>query len=292
MDHLVRVPSRSGRDRASPPSSRALPGKISPSGSGLKTRVSPKGRLSPANHSSVIPANKEHLNHRRTPTAPDFPTANDLADYGPPATFSRKVSEQEEDLNHERERIAQTQSTGKRPASPPPAYTTQPSLASAAPSMAPPKPGSMQPVNGNTPSIQPPRVIVVNKRPYARLDLIGKGGSSRVFRVMSHNNDLYAIKRVSLDRTDNEMMAGYMNEIALLKRLEGNNRIIRLIDSEVRAGPGGTKGHLLLVMECGEIDLARLLQDQMKNPLNMAWVAYYWQQVRVVLLHSLYLLTK
>ena len=109
--------------------------------------------------------------------------------------------------------------------------------------------------------------------------MIGKGGSSRVFRVLNHANELYAIKRVSLDKTDAETMSGYMNEIALLKRLEGNSRIIRLIDSELKAGPGGSKGHLLLVMECGEIDLARLLQEQMKEPVNMVWVAYYWQQV-------------
>ena len=126
----------------------------------------------------------------------------------------------------------------------------------------------------------------MNKKAYARLDLIGKGGSSRVFRVLNHANELYAIKRVSLDKTDAETMSGYMNEIALLKRLEGNSRIIRLIDSEVKAGPGGSKGHLLLVMECGEIDLARLLQEQMKEPVNMVWVAYYWQQV--ILLYQLY----
>src|SRR6266550_4771074 len=127
----------------------------------------------------------------------------------------------------------------------------------------------------------------VNKKAYARLDMIVKGGSSRVFRVLNHANELYAIKRVSLDKTDAETMSGYMNEIALLKRLEGNSRIIRLIDSEVKAGPGGSKGHLLLVMECGEIDLARLLAEQMKDPLNMVWVAYYWQQVRVVLIAEL-----
>ena len=69
--------------------------------------------------------------------------------------------------------------------------------------------------------------------------------------------------------------------IALLKRLEGDSRINKLIDSEVKAGPGGGKGHLLLVMECGEIDLARLLQEQMKEPVNMVWVAYYWQQPEV-----------
>ena len=101
----------------------------------------------------------------------------------------------------------------------------------------------------------------VNRKAYARLDMIGKGGSSRVFRVLNHANELYAIKRVSLDKTDADTMSGYMNEIALLKRLEGNSRIIRLIDSEVKPGPGGSKGHLLLVMECGEIGQSHALDD-------------------------------
>ena len=130
----------------------------------------------------------------------------------------------------------------------------------------------------------------MNKKIYARLDMIGKGGSSRVFRVLNHANELYAIKRVSLDKTHADTTSGYMDEIALLKRLEGNSRIIRLIDSEVKAGSGGSKGHLLLVMECGEIDLARLLQEQMKEPVNMVWVAYCWQQVTfyyISFMHSL-----
>jgi Protein kinase domain len=97
------------------------------------------------------------------------------------------------------------------------------------------------------------RNLVVSKKAYARLDLIGKGGSSRVYRVMNNANEIYAIKRVSLDKTDAETISGYMNEIALLKRLSGNSRIIKLVDSEVKPGPGGTKGHLMLVMECGEI---------------------------------------
>ncbi|KAJ4491323.1 kinase-like domain-containing protein [Lentinula edodes] len=119
----------------------------------------------------------------------------------------------------------------------------------------------------------------VNKKVYARLDMIGKGGSSRVFRVMTYASELYAIKKVALDKTDSETMAGYMNEIALLKRLEGNSRIIRLVDSEVKAGPGGSKGHLLLVMECGEIDLARLISERSQEGLDMVWIAYYWQQM-------------
>ncbi|KZT19538.1 Pkinase-domain-containing protein [Neolentinus lepideus HHB14362 ss-1] len=96
---------------------------------------------------------------------------------------------------------------------------------------------------------------------------------------MTGANEIYALKRVTLDQTDAETMNGYMNEIALLKRLEGNNRIIRLIDSEVKGASGGSKGVLHLVMECGEIDLARLLQEQQMKPMNMVWIAYYWQQM-------------
>ncbi|TFK52526.1 Pkinase-domain-containing protein [Heliocybe sulcata] len=90
---------------------------------------------------------------------------------------------------------------------------------------------------------------------------------------MTGANEIYAAKRVSLEHADAGMMNAYKNEISLLKRLAGNNRIIELIDSEVR------KGVLYLVMECGEIDLAHLLIQQRKEPLNMVWIAYYWQQM-------------
>jgi serine/threonine-protein kinase TTK/MPS1 len=86
-----------------------------------------------------------------------------------------------------------------------------------------------------------------------------------------------------------------MNEIALLRRLGGNDRIIQLVESEVR---GGSKGHLMLVsipvhqfcmwrkmmwgyqvMECGEVDLARLIAAKQSTALDMVWVSYYWKQV-------------
>jgi serine/threonine-protein kinase TTK/MPS1 len=99
---------------------------------------------------------------------------------------------------------------------------------------------------------QAPRTITVNKRMYHRLDLVGKGGSSRVYRVMSEKSEVLAIKRVALDKADDETIQGYQNEISLLKRLEGNSRIIRLVDSETKFA-SGSKGTLLIVMECGEI---------------------------------------
>ena len=94
--------------------------------------------------------------------------------------------------------------------------------------------------------------MLVNRKPYTRLDMIGKGGSSRVYRVMNQANEIFALKRVTINDKEEETMDGYINEIQLLKRLDGNQRIIRLVDSEVRA-PSNGKGSLTLVLEFGEI---------------------------------------
>ena len=74
-----------------------------------------------------------------------------------------------------------------------------------------------------------------------------------MWRVMTGNNEVYAMKRVALDRVDRDGIASYVNEIALLKRLDGNRRIIKLIDSELKPPSPNAKNVLTLVMELGEI---------------------------------------
>ncbi|EMD39981.1 hypothetical protein CERSUDRAFT_81303 [Gelatoporia subvermispora B] len=211
--------------------------------------------------------------HRRSPTAPEPPTTSD--DIGPVAsgihigkTWAAGDGRERRREEAPAEPVAQARSTSAMP---------PPSMNAPAPAKQAAHQHHVQTVSA-APDVRS-RNIVVNKKSYARLDMIGKGGSSRVYRVMNGSNEIYAIKRVSLDKTDAETLNGYKNEIALLKRLDGNEGIIRLIDSEVKEGPGGSKGHLLLVMECGEIDLARLLQEQQKKPLKLAWVSCYWEQM-------------
>ncbi|TFK28082.1 Pkinase-domain-containing protein [Coprinopsis marcescibilis] len=270
---------RFGHGRASPSTSVTTKGRISPPA---------KGRLSPQTAPRVA---RDVAKHRRSPTAPEHPTTSnqlggqrtvpsartwangDREDDFDGASSGEKDRERERERQMERdrdrrERREQQQQFQHQ------SQQLQPYAQVAPPAVTQPAPQAQLPV-----AAQFNRHIVVNKKAYARLDMIGKGGSSRVFRVLNHANELYAIKRVSLDKTDTETMSGYMNEIALLKRLEGNNRIIRLIDSEVKPGPGGSKGHLLLVMECGEVDLAKLLSEQMREPMNMVWISYYWQQM-------------
>jgi serine/threonine protein kinase len=73
----------------------------------------------------------------------------------------------------------------------------------------------------------------VNGIAYHRAGLLGKGGSSRVYRVLDASNNLFAIKRVDIGRNDAETRASFLNEIQLLEKLKGKPQIIRLIDSEM-----------------------------------------------------------
>ncbi|GAW05757.1 other TTK protein kinase [Lentinula edodes] len=255
------------------PTVMEAPPRVSPSVKGLSGGVS--SRTSSNDKNAVNIAAK----HRRSPTAPEPATGSGLLQAGVVhnvqgrtwAAGDRDSGDGYDAYSGNEEKEREREARRERGRSQQLALSQVPQ----AKGPAPPPPNAAQ--HGYPPALG--RHILVNKKVYARLDMIGKGGSSRVFRVMTYASELYAIKKVALDKTDSETMAGYMNEIALLKRLEGNSRIIRLVDSEVKAGPGGSKGHLLLVMECGEIDLARLISERSQEGLDMVWIAYYWQQM-------------
>ncbi|EEC48407.1 predicted protein, partial [Phaeodactylum tricornutum CCAP 1055/1] len=129
-------------------------------------------------------------------------------------------------------------------------------------------------------------MLRVNGIPYAKLGVIGKGGSCKVYRALSKNCSVYAIKKVKLSGMDEKAIAGYSNEIALLKRLRDNPAIIQLLDSEVDL----QRHAIFLVMEVGEVDLNHVLQQQAaaqtngscgdnKRTLNMNFIRLTWQQM-------------
>lgn len=132
----------------------------------------------------------------------------------------------------------------------------------------------------------------VNGVSYERIGILGKGGTSRVYSVICPNKRvIYALKRVALDRADAETYQSYTNEIELLKRLRGHDRIIQLVDDQITWTSNGRPKMLLMVsdldgqvadtqvMECGEIDFATLLDEQRGRPLNLNFVGMYWEQV-------------
>ena len=179
---------------------------------------------------------------------PDLPSAHDQENEAPP-TFKRNkqvpllqmdkleklgtrpqsidLSALQTTTSPERRPLApRSQNTPRRPAPPPPKMSileTATSTAGAA---------TASHASGKKNRLR------VNGKQFTRLDCIGRGGSSRVYRVMAENSNFFALKRVSLDDADEMAVRGFKGEIDLLKKLETVDRVIRLYDYELNEEKG------------------------------------------------------
>lgn len=123
--------------------------------------------------------------------------------------------------------------------------------------------------------------VTVNGQIYTVMKELGKGGSSVVLQVLNAAmTDMFALKVVRLDTVDEVTAEGYVNEVRLLKKLQGLPRVIRLVDFEYDE----REEKLLLVMEKGEADLAaviksRLSQSSASHVLNPTLVRFYWKEM-------------
>ena len=108
-----------------------------------------------------------------------------------------------------------------------------------------------------------------------RSQLIGKGGSCKVFKIIDENGHVYALKKVKLKGQDASVIKGYKNEIILLNKLKNSKRIIHLHDAQ----HDKESGLLLMVLEFGEIDLEQLLQQAQEQNLSLNFVRNYWEQM-------------
>ena len=104
-------------------------------------------------------------------------------------------------------------------------------------------------------------IITVNNNPYIKLGVIGKGGSCKVYRTLSRDRTIVAIKKVKIAGMPRKSIEGYANEIALLRRLRGNHAIIQLYESEVDI----KRKAIYLVMEPGEVDLNHVVSGSQQS---------------------------
>ncbi|OBT66423.1 TTK protein kinase [Pseudogymnoascus sp. 23342-1-I1] len=122
--------------------------------------------------------------------------------------------------------------------------------------------------------------IRVNGKSYTRLEILGRGGSSKVWRVMAENGKIYALKRVSLENADENAVRGYKGEIDLLKKLEGNDRVVTILDYEMN----DEKKMLSVLMEMGELDFNRILGMRYNTEnavFDPSFTRYYWREMLV-----------
>uniref|UniRef100_A0AAV1UIY8 Protein kinase domain-containing protein n=1 Tax=Peronospora matthiolae TaxID=2874970 RepID=A0AAV1UIY8_9STRA len=116
--------------------------------------------------------------------------------------------------------------------------------------------------------------VVVNGLRYIKLEQIGSGGSSKVYRMLGPDLKIYALKKIKLKKLDAQSIAQYTNEINLLQRLQGNPHIIKLIAAEQDL----QQRQINVIMEHGEIDLSERLRN-LKGGMDENLLRVIWTQM-------------
>ncbi|KAI4236063.1 MAG: hypothetical protein LQ349_002787 [Xanthoria aureola] len=160
-----------------------------------------------------------------------------------------------------------SQNTPHRPAPPPPPKMTMLETATATAGAA-----------SASQSRKKRNYMSVNSKMFTRMDCIGRGGSSKVYRVMAENFKVFALKRVTLEDQDPAAIQGFKGEIDLLKKLENVDRVVRLFDYEINE----EKQTLSVLMEMGESDLNRVLTLRLNGEdarLDLTFIRYFWKEM-------------
>uniref|UniRef100_A0A915BW06 Protein kinase domain-containing protein n=1 Tax=Parascaris univalens TaxID=6257 RepID=A0A915BW06_PARUN len=115
--------------------------------------------------------------------------------------------------------------------------------------------------------------VLVNGRPYLLIDLLGKGGSSKVYQVLDETRKkCRAVKFVDLSEADSATKEAYLNEIKLLLELKDSGCVVQLFDYELRGS------HLYMVMEKGDTDLATFLKTR-RSKIDHIFIRFYWSEM-------------
>ncbi|KAE9363996.1 kinase-like protein [Stipitochalara longipes BDJ] len=120
--------------------------------------------------------------------------------------------------------------------------------------------------------------VTINNNAYQRLECIGRCGSCRVYRVMSENFKIWALKKVSLADVDEQAVRGFKGEIELLRRLSKVDRVVQLRDWEVNEA----KQTLSVLMEFGEVDLDTILKRHIHSEhpkFDAGFTQFYWKEM-------------
>lgn len=120
--------------------------------------------------------------------------------------------------------------------------------------------------------------IAINGKEYQVLKKLGSGGSSSVFLAkLNPTGAECALKLVNLEG-DSSLVEGYLNETKLLAKLQGNENVVALHDYCHLP----EANQLFLVMEKGDCDLHKILQNYRKDIPLYTLMQIWYQMVQCV----------
>lgn len=130
--------------------------------------------------------------------------------------------------------------------------------------------------------------IEVNNIIYKKIELIGKGGTSKVYRVkrlfkaetlqkMKKNGfqstTTFALKIVDFDHFDESSIDFFKGEINILHKLKSKERVVKLVDYEMKTD------HINLVMECGSYSLSDVLSNRKTLSFDSDFVKHHFKEI-------------
>ena len=129
------------------------------------------------------------------------------------------------------------------------------------------------------------RPILVNGKPYYTMGELGRGATSVVHRAVDLDWGFFALKSVSLEETDQMQLDCYQNEISILQNLREHVHVIHMFDYEYSP----TNKLLYVVMECGQLDLARIIKENNNQPFETYHIQTFWHDMLmgVTAIHSM-----
>lgn len=128
-----------------------------------------------------------------------------------------------------------------------------------------------------TPKGNENKILQIHKHTYKLYEQIGKGGSSKVYRgaLVESPHHYLAIKIVDLEDQELSTTKELKGEIRILHKLRHCSRVVRLLDYLL------TSKCIYFVMECGDLDLARVLSARHSLPrfYDLQFIRYHAQEM-------------
>ncbi|KAK6090259.1 hypothetical protein P3W45_000807 [Vairimorpha bombi] len=119
----------------------------------------------------------------------------------------------------------------------------------------------------------------LNNKKLLKINIIGKGGSSKVYKVF-YGNEFYALKIINIEM-DSTLKDLLLEEIDLLKRLKDVEGIIKMIDYEVLTD------NIYILLEYGESVLSTFMKNTRYSDINLHRnrIKYIWQEILLIVLN-------
>eukprot|EP00794_Sanderia_malayensis_P016034 gene16034-17654_t len=115
------------------------------------------------------------------------------------------------------------------------------------------------------------KFVRIKRERYQVLSLLGKGGSGKVYHVEKEDGRNFALKCVRLERLDDVILKGYINEIYVLQALSDKPHIIHLYEWEFK------NEVLYMLMEKGDNDLHQFLRSN--KTMSNDEIRSLWKQM-------------